>query len=102
MVTEAERCFPFRIKLAVRRGGLAPVERHARLARRKLWRRRVGDDPGWAAGVVNDAVAVYQATLAVASAGVPQRWPRSVTGRSACAKIGRPVPRVVAPLHKTL
>jgi hypothetical protein len=23
MVTEAERCFPFRIKLAVRRGGLA-------------------------------------------------------------------------------
>jgi hypothetical protein len=105
MVTEAERCFPCRIKLAVPANGFG-----AQLNDMHVWLDENCGADGWAMtpaglrGVVNDAVAVYfrQATLAAAFVS---RWCATalaeVSGGAFCLREDQPVPRVVAPLHKT-
>jgi hypothetical protein len=74
MITEAERHFPCRIKIAVPRGGLGQ-----RLTEMHAWLDENCGADGWAMtpaglrGVINDAVAVYFLDAASAAAFV-SRW----------------------------
>src|SRR6195256_4556138 len=74
MITEAERRFPVRIRLAIPTGGLGE-----RLNQMQTWLDENAGADGWAMtpsgarGVVNDAIAVYFADAAIASAFVA-RW----------------------------
>jgi hypothetical protein len=71
MITDAERRFPVRIKLAIPAGGLGQ-----RLTQMHAWLDENCGVDGWAMtpsglrGVVNDAAAVYFADAAIASAFV--------------------------------
>src|ERR1700704_4423402 len=74
MITEAERRFPVRIRLAIPTGGLGE-----RLNQMQSWLDQNAGADGWAMtpsgirGVVNDAVAIHFADATIASAFVA-RW----------------------------
>jgi hypothetical protein len=105
MITEAERRFPARVRLAIPVGGLAE-----RLNQMQTWLDQNAGTDGWAmtpsgiCTVINDAVAVYFADAAITSAFVA-RW---CAGDRAEAADGlfrvredAPAPRVGASHHKT-
>jgi hypothetical protein len=105
MVTEAERRFPVRIRLAVPVKGFGE-----RLDRMQEWLDQSAGADDWAMtpsaarGVVNDAIVVYLADAAIAGAFVA-RW---CAGHRAEAADGlfrvredEPTPRVAAADHKT-
>jgi hypothetical protein len=105
MITEAERRFPVRIKLAVPDGGFG---RH--LAEINRWLDENCGADAWAMtpaglrGVVNDAVAIYFEDAALASAFVT-RWCAGykAESRNGIFRIRKDKPRrrVPAPDHKT-
>jgi hypothetical protein len=105
MITEAERRFPVRIRLALPTGGLGE-----RLDQMQTWLDQNAGTDGWAMTpsgirtVINDVVAVYFADATIASAFVA-RW---CAGHRAEAADGlfrvredQPTPRTVASHHKT-
>ena len=105
MITESERRFPVRIRLARLSGGLGE-----RLNQMQTWLDQNAGADGWAItpsgarGVVNDAIAIYLADATIASAFVA-RW---CAGHRAEAADGlfrvredEPAPRVGASHHKT-
>ena len=105
MITEAERRFPVRIRLAIPTGGLGE-----RLNRMQTWLDQNAGADGWvmtpsgARGVVNDAIAIYLADATIASAFVA-RW---CAGHRAETVDGlfrvredEPTLRTVASHHKT-
>ena len=105
MITEAERRFPVRVRLAIPVGGLGE-----RLNQMHDWLDQNAGTDGWAMtpsgarGVVNDAIAIYLADATIASAFVA-RW---CAGHKAEAADGlfrmradAPTPRIEAKLHKT-
>ena len=71
MITEAERRFPVRVRIAMPAGGLGE-----RLNQMQSWLDQNAGADGWAMtpsgirGVVNDAVAVHLADVVIASAFV--------------------------------
>jgi hypothetical protein len=104
MIAEAERRFPVRIRLAIPIGGLG-----VRLNQMQTWLDQNAGADGWAMTpsgirtVVNDAVAVYFADAAIASAFVA-RW---CAGHKTGAADGlfrvredEPTPRIGASHHK--
>ena len=106
MITEAERRFPVRIRLAIPAGGLGE-----RLNQMQVWLDQSAGADGWAMtpsgmrGVANDAIAVYLADATIASAFVA-RW---CAGHKAQSTDGlfriredEPTPRIGAKPHKTL
>ena len=105
MITEAERRFPVRVRLAIPVGGLGE-----RLNQMHDWLDQNAGTDGWAMtpsgarGVVNDAIAIYLADATIASAFVA-RW---CAGHKAEAADGlfrvredEPAPRIGASHHKT-
>src|ERR1700730_13246527 len=74
MITEADRRFPLRIRLAIPAGGFGE-----RLNHMHAWLDQNAGADGWAMtpsgarGVVNDAISVYLADATIASASVA-RW----------------------------
>jgi hypothetical protein len=105
MITEAERRFPVRIRLAIPTGGLGE-----RLNQMQTWLDQNAGADGWAMtpsgarGVVNDAIAIYLGDATIASAFVA-RW---CAGHRAEAADGLfrvredgPAPRIGASHHKT-
>jgi hypothetical protein len=105
MITEAERRFPLRIRLAIPAGGFGE-----RLDHMHAWLDQNAGADGWAMTpsgirtVVNDAVAVYFADATIAGAFVA-RW---CAGHKAEAADGlfrvredESAPRIVAAQHKT-
>ena len=105
MITESERRFPVRIRLAIPIGGLGE-----RLNQMQTWLDQNAGADGWAItpsgarGVVNDAIAIYLADATIASAFVA-RW---CAGHRAEAADGlfrvredELAPRTVASHHKT-
>ena len=104
MITEAERRFPVRIRVAVPAGGLGE-----RLNRMQLWLDHNAGADGWAMtpsgnrGVVNDATAVYFADATIASAFVA-RWCAGYRAGSLDGlfrmRQDEPKQRVIAPDHK--
>ena len=104
MITEAERRFPVRIKLALPSGGLGE-----RLDQMHAWLDEKCGADGWAVtpsglrGVVNDAVAIYFLDPASA-AGFVARWClgskiESIEGAFRVRE-DAPVPRVGAMPHR--
>ena len=106
MITEADRRFPLRIRLAIPAGGFGE-----RLNHMHAWLDQNAGADGWAMTpsgirtVVNDAVAVYFADAAMASAFVA-RW---CAGHKAEAADGlfrvredQPAPLIGATFHKAL
>ena len=106
MITEAERRFPCRIKLAVPIGGFGE-----RLTAMQAWLDDNCGADGWAMtpagqrGVVNDAVAIYflDATSAAAFVG---RWCTSaqteISDGAYRVREDRPKQRIATLPHKTL
>src|ERR1700716_947886 len=105
MITEADRRFPLRIRLAIPTGGLGE-----RLNQMHTWLDQNAGADGWAMnpsgarGVVNDGIAIYLADATIASAFVA-RW---CAGHRAEAADGlfrvredELAPRMGAKLHKT-
>jgi len=105
MIAEADRRFPVRIRIALPPGGLGK-----RLTEMQGWLDETCGASGWTMtpsgmrGVVNDALAVYFADAALASAFVT-RW---CIGRKAETVEGMfrvredaPAPRVPAASHRT-
>src|ERR1700716_3810313 len=103
MITEADRRFPLRIRLAIPAGGLGE-----RLNQMQTWLDQNAGADGWAMipsgirTVINDAVAVYFADATIASAFVA-RW---CAGHRAEAADGlfrvredEPAPRIGAAHH---
>jgi len=105
MITIAERRFPVRIRIAVPPAGLG--QRYAQITARLD--ENCGAD-GWAMtpsgtrGVLNDAVSIYLADAALASAFVA-RWclgaKVETTGGVFQVREDEPEPRVGARLHRT-
>jgi hypothetical protein len=104
MISEAERRYPVRVKLAVPQGGFG------RLPEINAWLDENCGADGWAMtpagfrGVVNDAVAIYFSDAALASAFVA-RWcagnkPETLNGLFRVRE-DEPKRRVPAPHHKT-
>ena len=106
MITEAERRFPCRIKLAVPVGGFGE-----RLTAMQAWLDENCGADGWSLtptglrGVVNDAVAVYflDATSAAAFVG---RWCTGahveISDGAFRVREDRPQPRIATLPHRTL
>ncbi|HEV8032336.1 MAG TPA: hypothetical protein VGP42_15095 [Stellaceae bacterium] len=104
MISEAERRFPVRIKLALPSGGLGE-----RLDQMHAWLDENCGADGWAMtpsglrGVLNDAVAIYFLD-ATTAAGFVARWParslRRLRGRSGVRE-NTPAPRVGVAAHRT-
>jgi hypothetical protein len=105
MITEAERRFPVRLRVALPAGGFG-----TRLTAIHEWLDQNAGADGWAItpsgsrGVVNDALAIYLADATIASAFVA-RW---CAGHKAEAADGlfrvrddEPAPRIGAKPHKT-
>src|SRR4030088_2804202 len=105
MITEADRRFPLRIRLAIPAGGVGE-----RLNHMHAWLDQNAGADGWAMtpsgarGVVNDAIAIYLADATIASAFLA-RW---CAGHKAETVDGlfrvredEPAPRIGAKLHKT-
>jgi hypothetical protein len=105
MIAEAERRFPVRVRIAVPLGGLGE-----RLNRMQTWVDQNAGADGWAMtpsgirGVVNDAVAVHFADVAIASAFVA-RWCRAQRVETANGlyrvREDQPTPRIGTGHHKT-
>ena len=105
IVTAAERRFQVRIRIAVPPGGLG-----RRLDRMTGWLDENCGADGWAMtptglrGVVNDAVAIYFADTALASAFVT-RWCIGYRVEAADGafrvRADEPTPRIGARLHRT-
>jgi hypothetical protein len=104
MITEAERRFPVRIRLAIPTGGLGE-----RLNQMQTWLDQNAAADGWAMtpsgarGVVNDAIAIYLADATIASAFVA-RWCAGHRAETADGlfrvREGEPAPRIGAAHHK--
>jgi hypothetical protein len=104
MIAEAERRFPVRIRIAVPAGGFG-----GRLNQMQGWLDQNAGADGWAMtpssirGVVNDAVAVHFADVAIASAFVA-RWCRAQTVEIVDGlyrvREDEPAPRIGAAHHK--
>jgi hypothetical protein len=105
MITEADRCFPLRIRLAIPAGGFGE-----RLNHMHAWLDQNAGADGWAMtpsgarGVVNDAIAVYLADATIASAFVA-RWcsgqrPKIAEG-AFVVREDSPMESVPATSHKT-
>src|ERR1700687_1721630 len=105
MITEADRRFPLRIRLAIPAGGFGE-----RLNHMHAWLDQNAGADGWAMTpsgirtVVNDAVAVYFADAAMAGAFVA-RWCAGHKDEPADGlyrvREGEPAPRIGATPHKT-
>jgi hypothetical protein len=105
MITEAERRFPVRVRLAIPVGGLGE-----RLNQMHTWLDQNAGADGWAMTpsgirtVINDAVAVYFADATIASAFVA-RWCAGHRAETADGlfrvREDEPAPRIGAKLHKT-
>jgi hypothetical protein len=105
MIMEAERRFPVRVRIKVPAGGFGE-----RLNQMQSWLDQNAGADGWAMtpsgirGVVNDAVAVHFADVAIASAFVA-RWCQAqraeITDGSYRVHDDEPVPRIGAAHHKT-
>ena len=105
MITEADRRFPVRVRVAVPPNGFGE-----RLNRMHAWLDENCGADGWVmtpsglCGVVNDAVAVYFSDAALASAFVA-RWCRQrlpdVADGAFVVRDDEPAPRRSAPHHKT-
>src|SRR4051812_20841759 len=102
MITEAERRFPVRIRVEVPEGGFG-----RRLTELNDWLDQNCGADGWAItpsglrGVVNDAVAVYFADPALATAFVArwcrgQKLPEAVSGAFR-VRLDDPTPRAISP-----
>ena len=104
MITEAERRFPVRIRLAIPTGGLGE-----RLNQMQTWLDQNAGADGWAMtpsgarGVVNDAIAIYLADATIASAFVA-RWCAGHRAETADGlfrvREDEPAPRIGAAHHK--
>src|SRR3984893_18882432 len=105
MITEADRRFPLRIRLAIPAGGFSKRLNHMR-----AWLDQNAGADGWAMTpsgirtVVNDAVAVYFTDAAIASAFVA-RWCAGQKAETADGlfrvRADEPAPRIGATPHKT-
>lgn len=105
MITEAERRFPVRVRVAVPEGGFGQ-----RIDGMRRWLDDNCGADGWAMtpaglrGVVNDAVAIYFADAALAAAFVA-RWCRQrlpeVTDGAFIVREDDPTAPRIAPLHRT-
>ena len=105
MITEAERRFPVRIRLAIPTGGLGE-----RLNQMHAWLDQSAGADGWAMTpsgmreIVNDSIAVYLADATIASAFVA-RWCAGHKTESMCGlfrvREDEPKPRIGATPHKT-
>src|SRR5207253_149394 len=105
MIAEAERRFPVRIRIAVPVGGFGE-----RLNRMQSWLDQNAGADGWAMtpsgirGVVNDAVAVHFADVAIGSAFVT-RWCQArrveIVNGLYRVRDDEPAPRIGAAHHKT-
>ncbi len=105
IIAEAERRFPVRIRLALPVGGFGE-----RVNQMQSWLDQNAGADGWAMtpsgvrGVVNDAVAIHFADVAIASAFVA-RWCRAqrveIADGSYRVRDDEPVPRIGAAHHKT-
>ena len=105
MITEADRRFPLRIRLAIPAGGFGE-----RLNHMHAWLDQNAGADGWAMtpsgarGVVNDAIAVYFADATIAGAFVA-RWCVGQTSEIAegafVVRHDAPISRVPARSHKT-
>jgi hypothetical protein len=105
MITDAERRFPVRIKLAIPAGGLGQ-----RLTQMHAWLDENCGVDGWAMtpsglrGVVNDAAAVYFADAAIVSAFVA-RWcaghKPDIAGGAFMVREDAPPPRIPGRAHKS-
>jgi hypothetical protein len=105
MITEAERRFPVRIRLAIPTGGLGE-----RLNQMYAWLDQSAGADGWAMTpsgmreIVNDSIAVYLADATIASAFVA-RWCAGHKAESMCGlfrvREDEPKPRIGAMPHKT-
>ena len=104
MISEAEKRFPVRVRIAVPEGGLGQ-----RLDRMHAWLDENCGADGWMMtpsglrGVVNDAVAVYfldaQHAAAFVARWCQQRLPDVAEGAFQ-VRDGEPAPRKVAPNHR--
>ena len=103
MITEAERRFPVRIRIAADQGwGRGSIR--CRRGSTRMLAPMAGQTPSGARGVVSDAIAIYLADATIASAFVA-RW---CAGHRAEAADGLfrvredgPAPRIGASHHKT-
>jgi hypothetical protein len=105
MIADAERRFPVRVRIAVPVGGFGE-----RLNQMQSWLDQNAGADGWAMtpsgvrGVVNDAVAIHFADVAIASAFVA-RWCQAqrveIADGSYRMREDEPTPRIGAAHHKT-
>ena len=105
MIAEAERRFPVRIRIAVPMGGFGE-----RLNQMQSWLDQNAGADGWAMtpsgvrGVVNDAVAIHFADVAIATAFVA-RWCQGqrveIVDGLYRMRHDEPAPRVGAAHHRT-
>jgi hypothetical protein len=105
MIAEAERRFPVRVRVAVPSGGFG-----ARLNQMQGWLDQNAGADSWAMtpsgtrGVVNDAVAIHFADVAIASTFVA-RWCRAqrveIVDGLYRVREDEPTPRIGAGHHKT-
>jgi hypothetical protein len=104
LITGAERCFPVRIRIAVPPEGLG--QQHARMT---AWLDENCGVDGWAMtpsgrGVLNDALSIYFADPALASAFVARScigFKIETTRGAFRMREDEPAPRVGAGLHRT-
>jgi hypothetical protein len=105
MIAEAERQLPVRIRIGVPPHGLGSrFDSIKEWAGREVRRKRLGDNPGRAARVVNDALTIYFLGAALAAAFV-SRWHASSTVEISegafQVREDQPAQRIAAVPHKT-